>query len=104
MKILQAPPAQALAHKYASALVHDEPNARVVAFRLDPHQHVPVHTSPSTVLVVVTEGEGNFTGADGTPVLLRTGQAAAYEPGEPHGMSAGDVGFCFLAVITPRPV
>ena len=103
MKLLAAPPAQAPAHRHASALIHDEPDARVVAFRLDPHQAVPVHTSPSTVLVVVTEGEGTFTGADGEPVLLRAGQAAAYEPGEPHGMAAGDVGFCFLAVITPRP-
>ena len=103
MKILDAPPAQAPAHRHASALIHDVPDARVVAFRLGPRQQVPVHTSPSTVLVVVTEGEGTFTGADGNPVQLSTGQAAAYEPGEPHGMTAGDVGFCFLAVITPRP-
>ena len=104
MRVLAPPPAQAPAHKYATALLHDEPNARVVAFRLEPGQQVPVHTSDSTVLVHVVAGEGTFSGADGAPVLLRAGQSAVYAPAEPHGMAAGDDGLSFLAVITPRPL
>jgi quercetin dioxygenase-like cupin family protein len=104
MKILDPGPTRAPAHRYASALLHDEPNARVVGFRLEPHQQVPEHTSPATVLVLVTEGEGTFTGADGVAAVLAAGQSAAYAPGEPHGIRAGDVALSFLAVITPRPL
>ena len=104
MRVLAPPPAQALPHKYASALLHDEPNARVVAFRLAPGQQVAPHTSPSTVMVVVLEGEGSFSGGDGNAVTLRAGQSAVYEPAETHGMVAGDVALAFLAVITPRPL
>lgn len=103
VKVLAPAPAHGLAQRYATALLLDEPNARVVAFRLDPFQVVPEHHSPSTVIIVVLEGEGTFTGATGE-ARLGAGQSAAYEPGEPHAIRAHDVALSFLAVITPRPL
>ena len=101
MKVIDSGPALRV-DRYASALVHDEPNARIVAFHLAPGQSVPPHTSDSTVLVQVVEGRGTFSGADGTAELA-AGQSAVYAPGELHGIDAPDVALRFLAVITPRP-
>lgn len=101
MKPLGAfPPARA--DRYASALVHDEANVRVVAFRLAPGQVVPAHTSPATVLVHVVAGRGTFTGND-SALELAAGASAVYAPEEPHSITADDAGVDFLAVITPRP-
>jgi quercetin dioxygenase-like cupin family protein len=101
MKVLACGPA-AREDRYATALVHDEANARVVAFHLLPGQQVPPHRSDSTVLVHVTSGKGRFVGSDSDAVLA-AGESAAYEPGELHSIEAGDEALCFLAVITPRP-
>ena len=101
MKVLGEAPAPRT-DRYASALLHDEPNLRVVAFRLEPGQLVPAHTSPSSVLVHVIAGQGTFTGAGATAVLT-VGQSAAYEPHEPHSIAAGAEPLEFLAIIAPRP-
>jgi quercetin dioxygenase-like cupin family protein len=101
MKVLSPGP-DARADRYATELVHDEANARVVAFHLLPGQGVPPHRSDSTVLVNVTAGSGRFVGA-GTDAVLHAGQSAAYEPGELHAIEAQDVPLRFIAVITPRP-
>jgi quercetin dioxygenase-like cupin family protein len=86
----------------ASALVHDTNDARVVLFRLDPGQSVPVHTSSSTVLLIVISGTGAVTGADGERAV-RPGDIVAYVEHEPHGMHAADEQFVIAAVITPHP-
>jgi quercetin dioxygenase-like cupin family protein len=101
MKVLSRGPAPR-ADRYATELLHDEANARVVAFHLLPGQEVPAHRSDATVLVHVTEGSGRFTGTDAEAVL-GAGDAAAYAPGELHGISAGEVALRFIAVIAPRP-
>jgi len=88
--------------RHASALMHDEPNSRIVFFALAPGQDVPVHTSHSTVVVTVTHGSGIFAGKDGSAPLT-TGETIAYEPDEPHGMTAGENGLRFVAVISPSP-
>ena len=87
----------------ATQLLHDEPNARVVCFHVGPGQEVPPHTSESTVIVHVLEGEGLFRG-ERNETLLGPGGAAVYEPGEVHSMApAAEGGLRFLAIITPRP-
>lgn len=87
----------------ATQLLHDEPNARVVCFHLVPGQAVPPHTSDSTVVVQVLEGDGLFRGEQ-REARLGPGQTAVYAPGELHSMApAGDEGLRFLAIITPRP-
>ncbi|HSJ14725.1 MAG TPA: cupin domain-containing protein [Longimicrobiales bacterium] len=101
MKVLGSAPPPRL-EKYASAVLHDEPNVRVVAFRLEPGQVVPAHTSPSTVLVHVIAGAGTFVGS-GSRAELRAGESALYQPAEPHSITASSDGIAFLAVITPRP-
>ena len=96
----EAPPARP--DRYASALLHDEPNARIVAFHLLPGQAVPPHHSPSTVVVQVLEGEGIFRGESGEAVLS-PGQTAVYAPGETHSMEPREGALRFLVIITPRP-
>jgi quercetin dioxygenase-like cupin family protein len=88
--------------RYASAVLHDEANVRIVGFVLEPGQKVGVHENPSSVVVHVTRGAGRFTGAAGA-TQLGAGQTAVFEPGEPHGMDAGPEGLHFLAVIAPGP-
>ncbi|HEY0304347.1 MAG TPA: hypothetical protein VGC44_05205 [Longimicrobiales bacterium] len=88
--------------RHASALVHDEANSRVVFFALAPGQQVPVHTSASTVVVTVTHGSGTFVGQD-SKSSLAIGESAVYQPNEPHGMTAGEQGLRFVAVISPSP-
>lgn len=84
-------------------LLHDGPNARVVSFHVAPGQAVPPHTSDSTVVVQVIEGDGLFRGEE-SEARLGPGQTAVYAPGELHSMEpAGEGSLRFLAIITPRP-
>lgn len=87
----------------ATQLLHDEANARVVSFHVAPGQMVPPHTSRSTVVIHVLEGDGIFRG-DQDEARLAAGDAAVFAPGELHSMEpVGDAPLRFLAVITPRP-
>jgi quercetin dioxygenase-like cupin family protein len=86
----------------ATALIHDSADARVVVFRIDPGQQVPVHTSASTVLLTVITGSGVVTGA-GADHEVGAGDVIAYAAGEPHGMRALAEPLVIAAVIAPRP-
>jgi quercetin dioxygenase-like cupin family protein len=86
----------------ATALVHDAPGARLVAFRIAPGQSVAVHTSPSTVVLHVLSGSGLVSGPQGERAV-EAGTVVAYEPDEPHGMRATSHELVLLAAITPRP-
>jgi quercetin dioxygenase-like cupin family protein len=88
--------------RFTTALLHDDPNLRIVAFHLLPGQEVPPHHSPSTVSLQVTEGAGWFRGGDGE-ARLEVGQTIAYAPGETHAIRADDGPLRFLAFIAPRP-
>jgi quercetin dioxygenase-like cupin family protein len=101
VKVLSGFPS-ARPERYASAVLHDEANVRIVGFVLGAGQEVGVHESPSSVVVQVVRGGGRFTGA-GTDAQLEAGQVAVFEPGEPHGMEAGPDGLDFVAVIAPGP-
>jgi quercetin dioxygenase-like cupin family protein len=101
MKILaEGPPART--ERPATQILHDDTNARVVAFHLMPGQKVPPHHSNSTVLVHVLEGIGVFHGADASETLS-AGSMAVFEPGETHAIDAVESSLRFVAVITPRP-
>lgn len=102
MKVLAAEAPSFRVERAASALLHDEPNARVVAFHLRPEQDLPAHRNDSTVIVHVVEGAGTFRGEDGE-VLLGPGETAVFAPGEEHGVQAASVPLLFLAVIVPGP-
>lgn len=102
MNVLPVDPPEARPDRFSTRLLHDEPNARVVAFRLAQGQAVPPHESACTVLVTVLEGAGLFRGAEGE-VRLGAGESAVYTPGETHSMEADGGELRFLAVLTPRP-
>src|SRR5512138_3258516 len=86
----------------ATALLHDSADARVVMFRIEPGQEVPVHTSTSTVLLVIVAGTGTVAGADGVR-RVGVGDIVAYDPQEPHGMRADGERLVIAAIIAPRP-
>lgn len=86
----------------ATALIHDSSDARVVLFRIDPGQQVAVHTSASTVLLVVVSGSGIVAGGEDERAV-RAGDIVTYDPREPHGMRADSEQLVIAAVIAPRP-
>ncbi|HEU0078239.1 MAG TPA: AraC family ligand binding domain-containing protein [Longimicrobiaceae bacterium] len=102
MKTLATEPVAPRGDRPTTTLLHDEPNARVVAFQLLAGQRVAEHRSASTVLVQVVEGEGVFRGEDGER-RLAAGGVAVFAPGEAHAVDAPDGPLRFLAVITPGP-
>jgi quercetin dioxygenase-like cupin family protein len=102
VKVLPEGPSAPAGARPATALLHDEPNVRVVAFHVAPGQEIPPHKSPSTVLVHVVQGRGRFRGEDGE-AELEAGRSAVYAPGELHAIAADDEPLSFLAIIAPRP-
>lgn len=107
MKIYETPALAAAAvppngGRAATSLVHDSSDARVVLFRLEPGQSVPVHTSESTVLLMIISGTGSVTGGGGER-SVKPGDIVAYAQNEPHGMKAAGEQFVIAAVIAPRP-
>ena len=100
--VLAANAVTAQPNRPATALINDSADARVVLFRVERGQHVAVHTSVSTVLLLVVSGTGVVSGADGERDV-RAGQLVAYDPQEPHGMRAKDEQLVIAAVIAPRP-
>lgn len=101
MKVLDGAPAPR-PDRPATAVVYDDPDARVVAFLLESGQVVPPHRSTSTVVVQVVRGAGVFRGEPGH-VRLAAGEAAVFAPGESHSIEAGPEGVQFNAIIAPRP-
>ncbi|HZE20913.1 MAG TPA: cupin domain-containing protein [Desulfobaccales bacterium] len=69
-------------------LLYDSPNLRVLAFNFEPGQELPVHSHPadSDVILMVLEGEGEFTG--GNPMPAKAGQIQIMPVCEPHGLKA----------------
>jgi quercetin dioxygenase-like cupin family protein len=86
----------------ATVLLHDSADARVVLFRIEPGQAVPVHTSPSTVVLIVISGAGIVAGATGERDV-HAGDIIAYDTDEPHGMRSTTERLVIAAVIAPRP-
>jgi quercetin dioxygenase-like cupin family protein len=89
----------------AMVVVSDEPAARLIVFRLAPGQAVPPHRNASLVMLTVLQGMGTIVGeVDGATTAhgCRGGDLFVFEPGELHGMSAGDEELVLLAAITPR--
>jgi len=86
----------------ATAIIFDAPDLRLLVFRILPGQAVAPHQNASTVTLTVLEGAGFVSGRDGVRPC-RAGEVVTYEPGETHGMRAGEQPLHLLAAITPRP-
>ena len=94
------------ADRAATAILHDSDDARVVVFRIDPGQTVPLHTSDSSVMLAVVQGPGFISGSVNgamTETVVSAGAVITYEPGELHGMRAGTSKLVVVATIAPRP-
>lgn len=86
----------------ASQVLFDHAHARVVAFHLEAGQQIPAHSTDSSVLIHVIEGEGVFRG-NASEAKLSAGQIAVFAPGETHAILAGAEALRFVAILTPRP-
>ncbi|MDQ2669910.1 MAG: cupin domain-containing protein [Gemmatimonadota bacterium] len=86
----------------AAALAHDHDDARMIVFRIEPGQHVPVHTTVSSVFLTVISGRGFVTDGSGEREVS-AGDVIAYEPQEPHGIRADTERLVISALISPRP-
>ncbi len=93
---------KARSERFASQILHDSADLRLVAFHLLPGQVVPPHRNSATVLIQVLEGEGLFRG-DGAQLRLGPGMAVVYAPGETHSIDAVGGSLRFHAVIAPGP-
>jgi quercetin dioxygenase-like cupin family protein len=102
MRVLPTGVPEARTDRPTTAILFDEPNARIVSFHLLPGQQIPPHRNGSTVVVHVAEGVGLFQGEAGE-VTLRTGDTAVFAPGEMHAMRPVDGALRFLAILAPRP-
>ena len=80
---------------------HDTDEATIVEYAFAPGATFPLHRHPPEQIVVVREGSVELTAGR----LLRTvdaGQWAVIPGGEDHGITAGDRGASFLAILVPR--
>lgn len=102
MKVLPITPPAPRADRPATQLLHDEANARVVAFHLQAGQSVPEHRSVATVILQVVSGTGTFRGND-FEAQLGPGETAVFEPNEEHAIEADQGPLHFLALLAPRP-
>ena len=59
-------------------------SAAVTIMRLAPGGRLGRHTATAPQVLIVTEGHGWASGADGEPEALRRGQAACWATGEVH--------------------
>jgi len=90
----------------STVLIHDSDAARIVIFRIDAGQTVPLHSSTSAVMLTVVSGSGFISGPVDDVVTeeqVCPGVIAIYAPGELHGMRAEAGTLVIIATIAPRP-
>lgn len=88
---------------YAEPLFVDK-TGRVLRFMLQPGQTVSEHTAPSTpVYLVVLEGAGLFSGADGQEERHGPGTLLIFDVGEKHAIRAESEPLVFLAFLHGAP-
>jgi Uncharacterized conserved protein, contains double-stranded beta-helix domain len=66
----------------------------------EPHTEAPMHVHEEEQVVVVTEGEFEFT-LGGETRTMRAGDVAVVPPWVPHGAKTGDAGCREIDVFTP---
>jgi quercetin dioxygenase-like cupin family protein len=88
---------------FAQPLFVDK-TGRILRFMLKPGQSVVEHTAPhSPVYIVVIEGTGLFSGADGKAQPFGPGMLLVFEPGEPHAIHAQDEPLILVAFLHGAP-
>jgi quercetin dioxygenase-like cupin family protein len=72
--------------------------ANLVTF--EPHTEAPMHAHVEEQIVIVVDGEFDFT-IDGATRTMRTGDVAVIPPWVPHGAITGDIGCVEVDVFSP---
>jgi quercetin dioxygenase-like cupin family protein len=71
------------------------------AYEFAPGATFPIHRHSNEQVTLIQEGELEFT-IDGTPKRMGPGEWSVIPGGIPHGITAGDEGARFVAIVTPR--
>lgn len=89
---------------YAEPLFVDK-TGRILRFMLRPGQVVVEHSAPSSpVYLVVLEGAGMFSGADGHEERYGPGTLLIFDVGEKHAIRAESEPLVFLAFLHGAPL
>lgn len=88
---------------HAAALYVDK-NGRAIRWTLEPHQEIKEHQVPrSPFFVVVLQGHGWFSGADGQAEQVGPNSLLVFEPGETHHIRAGNEPLVFVGFLHGAP-
>ncbi len=87
--------------KPVKQLLHDSEHLRMALLCLEPGQEIASHTAPSTVMMQVLEGEGEFS-VGTAKTQASAGHIVPCAPDVPHGIRAV-TRLAVLAVVAPRP-
>jgi quercetin dioxygenase-like cupin family protein len=79
----------------------DSQAATVTQYDFDPRAQFPLHSHPQEQVTLINEGEVVLTVA-GEVSLLGPGDWSVIPPGIEHGITAGEAGAKFVAIIVPR--
>ncbi len=91
------------AHPYAEPLSVDG-QGRLLRFMLKPGQSIREHNVPSSpFVVVILQGRGIFTGADGVEQAVGPQTLLEFAPGEIHSVRAQDEELIFVGILQPVP-
>ena len=77
---------------------------RVLRFMLQPGQSIREHQVPSSpFFVVVLQGQGVFTGAEGAELTVGPDTLITFAPGEKHSVRALDEALVFVGILHSVP-
>jgi len=82
-------------------MFHDSPHMKMALLCMEPGQEIPPHEAPSTVMMQVLEGEGEFT-VGGEKKKGTAGNIFLCAPNDSHGIQAL-TRLAVLAVVAPNP-
>jgi len=77
------------------------PQTTIAEYQFEPRARFPLHRHPHEQITVVREGSLELTVGDHVTNLV-AGQWSAIPGHKEHGITAGDRGASFLAVLVPR--
>lgn len=88
---------------HAAALYVDK-QGRAILWTLEPHQTIQDHRVPeSPFYVVILQGQGWFSGADGKEEEFGPNTLLVFETGELHAVRAGDERLVFVGFLHGAP-
>lgn len=82
--------------------LHSNEEGRALRFAFLPEQQIETHEAPhSPVHLVILQGRGIFTGADGVGRECAEGMMVIFDAGEKHSVRALDEKLVYVAVYNP---